>query len=387
LAAPVDFPAGSGTSAPAVAPRAAPPRAAIVSPLVDGLCAGGLSLLLLVPLLLTGRGDLLLVSLGVQAWLTALVNMPHFLASYRMVYRSRASVRAHPWAALYVPAILLVCCVGAVIASRSTDVPISALMTIQNAYLAWHYTGQAWGMMAAYSFLDGSSFNPLERKLIRSGLYILLVWHVVWFFHFAYETLPLAPLYEIVTLAMAGALALGVTGFALHKARTGRFPSARALIPWLAIFAWYAAMARWGLPALFVVQIAHALQYLIFPVRVEMNRTRRGEFGEPSRRRVVGHMAAYLVLLLLASIVAAILFPLGAMAVVTSWLGSRPGQVVGFAILAFLNIHHYFTDGVVWKLRNPAVREDLFGHLPKPAPVPVRVAAVAASPRRQRRAR
>jgi hypothetical protein len=29
------------------------------------------------------------------------------------------------------------------------------------------------------------------------------------------------------------------------------------------------------------------------------------------------------------------------MAVVTDWLGSRPGQVVGFAILAFLNIHNY----------------------------------------------
>jgi len=386
VAAPVDLSAGSGTSTPAVATLAPPRRAAMVSPLVDGLCAGGLSLLVLVPLLLTGRGDLILVSLGVQAWLTALVNMPHFLASYRMVYRSRASVRAHPWAALYVPAILSLCCVGAVIASRSTDVPISALMTIQNAYLAWHYTGQAWGMMAAYSFLDGNSFNPLERKLIRSGLYILLVWHVVWFFHFAYETLPLSPLYDVVTLAMAGALALGIAGFALHKARTGRFPSARALIPWLAIFVWYAAMARWGLPALFVVQIAHALQYLIFPMRVEMNRTRRGEFGEPSRARVVRHMAAYLVLLLLASIIAAILFPLGAMAVVTSWLGSRPGEVVGFAILAFLNIHHYFTDGVVWKLRNPAVREDLFGHLPKPAPVVAPVAALS-TPRRHRRAR
>jgi hypothetical protein len=74
-------------------------------------------------------------------------------------------------------------------------------------------------------------------------------------------------------------------------------------------------------------------------------------------------MAVYLLALLAGSIVAAILLPLGAMAVVTSWLGSRPGQVVGFAISAFFNIHHYFTDGVVWKLRNPAVREDLFGHL------------------------
>jgi hypothetical protein len=60
-------------------------------------------------------------------------------------------------------------------------------------------------------------------------------------------------------------------------------------------------------------------------------------------------------------------------------------RVVGFAISTFFNIHHYFTDGVVWKLRNPAVREDLFGHLVNPAPV--RVTPPVAAPHRRRRRR
>ena len=187
----------------------------------------------------------------------------------------------------------------------------------------------------------------------------------------------------MVTVATALALASGVVGFALLKARTGHWPPVRALIPWAAIFVWYAALARWGIPALFWVQMAHALQYLVFPVRVEANRTLRGEYGGPSH--LAFHMTLYLVILFAASIVAAVLLPLGAMAVVTDWLGSRPGQVVGFAFLAFLNIHHYFTDGVVWKLRNPAVREDLFGHVPRP--VPVAAAAPAPADARSRRAR
>ncbi len=344
------------------------PKPAIISPLVDTLCVGGLSLLVLVPFLVSGRAELLLLSAGVQAWLTASVNMPHFLASYRMVYRTRESVRAHSWAAVWVPLALLLACGFAVWAARTTDLWISAILTVQNAYLAVHYTGQAWGMTAAYAFLGGASFSPLERRLVRGGLYVLLAWHVVWFFHHAYDQLGLAPLYQAVTVATALALASGLVGFALVKARTGRYPPARALTPWLAIFVWYAALARWGLPALFWVQMAHALQYLVFPVRVEANRTLRGEYGGPSHLAI--HMTLYLVILFAASIVAAVLLPLGAMAVVTDWLGSRPGQVVGFAILAFLNIHHYFTDGVVWKLRNPAVRQDLFGHLPQPAPVP-----------------
>jgi hypothetical protein len=307
----------------------------------------------------------LVFSPGVQAWVGALVNMPHFLASYRMVYRTRASIRAHPWAAIYVPSLLLVFCVAAVVASRWTDVPVSALLTISSTYLAWHYTSQAWGMIATFTSLDGNPFNALERRLVRGSLFILTAWHVVWFFHLGYAPyVNLTPLYVGLSVLTAVALAMGLAGFALHKSRTGRIAPLRAWIPWIAIFVWYAAMARIGLPALFIVQIAHALQYLIFPLRVEVNRTRRAVgTGAPASQLVSFHIAVYLVVLLAGSIIAAIVLPLGAMAVVTNWLGSRPGQVVGFAISAFFNIHHYFTDGVVWKLRDPAVREDLFGHL------------------------
>jgi len=351
--------------------------AAIVSPFVDALFTGGLSMLVLVPLLVMGRTDVLVLSAGVQAWVGALVNMPHFLASYRMVYRTKESIRAHPWAAIYVPIILLIGCIAAVVASRWTDIPISALLTISSTYLAWHYTSQAWGMVATFSYLDGNPFNALERKLVRGSLYILAAWHVVWFFYLGYDHyINLTPLYVGLSILTAVALAMGLTGFALHKRRTGRIAPLRAWIPWIAIFVWYAAMARVGLPALFIVQIAHALQYLIFPFRVELNRTRRavggggggggggagGAGGGPSQL-IALQIMIYLTVLLVGSIVASILLPLGAMAVVTNWLGSRPGQVVGFAISAFFNIHHYFTDGVVWKLRDPGVRADLFGHL------------------------
>jgi hypothetical protein len=32
-------------------------------------------------------------------------------------------------------------------------------------------------------------------------------------------------------------------------------------------------------------------------------------------------------------------------------------------VLMFLNIHHYFTDGVMWKISNPEVRKALFAHV------------------------
>jgi hypothetical protein len=368
-----------------VTPAAAAPRPAIISPLVDALCVGGLSLLLLLPLLLSGRADLVIVGVGMQAWIAALVNMPHFMASYRLVYRNRETIDAHRWAAIYVPLILIVYIAFAVWQSRETDLYVSILMTVQGAYLAWHYTGQAWGMMATYTYLDGRSFQQVERRLIRGGLYLLLAWHVAWFFRWGFGETRLGPLLEslyfILSVLSAVALVAGLVGLAMMKARTGRFPPARALIAWGAIFVWYAAMAR-DPRAIFWVQIAHALQYLMFPVRVEINRTRRSGSGPG---RLVTHMAAYLIVLLAVSVAMAVWIPARAMDVVADWLGRRPGEVTALSLLAFLNVHHYFTDGVMWKLRNPAVREDLFGHLP--APERVAAAAPPSPPPKSRRAR
>lgn len=368
-----------------VTPAAAAPRPAIISPLVDALCVGGLSLLLLLPLLLSGRADLVIVGVGMQAWIAALVNMPHFMASYRLVYRNRETINAHRWAAIYVPLILIAYIAFAVWQSRETDLYVSILMTVQGGYLAWHYTGQAWGMMATYTYLDGRSFQHVERRLIRGGLYLLLAWHVAWFFRWGFGETRFGPLLEslyfILSVLSAVALVAGLVGLAMMKARTGRFPPGRALIAWGAIFVWYAAMAR-DPRAIFWVQIAHALQYLMFPVRVEINRTRRSGSG-PSR--LVTHMAVYLIVLLAVSVAMAVWIPARAMDVVADWLGRRPGEVTALSLLAFLNVHHYFTDGVMWKLRNPAVREDLFGHLP--APDKTAPAAPPSPPTRSRRAR
>jgi hypothetical protein len=99
-------------------------------------------------------------------------------------------------------------------------------------------------------------------------------------------------------------------------------------------------------------------------------------------------MAAYLIVLLAVSVAMAVWIPARAMDVVATWLGDRPGQVTALCLLAFLNVHHYFTDGVMWKLRNPAVREDLFGHLPPrpvPAPAPAAPAPAASSKSRRKK--
>jgi hypothetical protein len=336
----------------------------ILSPVVDFLCVGGLSLIVFVPLLASGRSDLVMIGAGAQAWLATLINMPHFMASYRLVYRSRETVMKHKWASIYVPLILTAYIAVALWEAQDSPVLVVILVSVSSAYLAWHYTGQVWGMMASYAYLGGAGFEKVERTLIRSGLRILLVWHITWFLYTQLrDPARVRPLYMLVSAGTLVAFGLGLAGLIRMKRRIGKFPPARALVAWVAIFVWYAVMAR-DPKALFWIQIAHALQYLAFPIRVEINRTAKG--AAQTAARLGAHMAIYAAVLLGASYLIAQVVPGSAMSVVGNIFGEEPGKVAPVLILMFINIHHYFTDGVIWKISNPDVRKELFAHVPRP---------------------
>jgi len=350
----------------------------ILSPVVDFLCVGGLSLIVLVPLLLSGRSDLVLIGAGAQAWLATVINMPHFMASYRLVYRSRESIMRHKWASIYVPAILAVYILIAVWEAQTSPVFVVILVSVSSAYLAWHYTGQVWGMMASYAYLDGRAFEKDERFLIRTGLRILLAWHVTWFLYTQLrDPTRVRPVYLIISAGTVVAFALGVVGLVKMRRRTGKLPPARALVAWLALFVWYAVMAR-DPKAIFWIQIAHALQYLAFPIRVELNRSRADT--AKSAARVGAHMALYGVALIGISYVVAQVVPGHAMDAVANVFGEEPGRVTPVLILMFINIHHYFTDGVIWKISNPEVRKELFAHVPRASKTAREPAVIAQAP-------
>jgi len=349
-----------GVSAPA-ASRAP----SIISPVLDFLLVGGLSLIVFLPLLLSGRTDLVLIGAGAQAWVGTAINMPHFMASYRLVYRSRESILKHKWASIYIPAILIAYIAVALWEAQSSPVLVIVLVGVASAYLAWHYTGQVWGMMASYAYLGGASFEKRERFLIRTGLRILLAWHVTWFFYTQVrDPSRVRPAYLLISAGTLVAFVLGTVGIVMMRKRTGKFPLARALVAWFAIFVWYAMMAR-DPKAIFWIQIAHALQYLAFPVRVEMNRTAMSpKHGSQS---MAAHMALYGIVLLAVSFLVSQVVPYAAMGAVGNIFGEEPGKAAPILILMFLNIHHYFTDGVIWKISNPEVRKELFAHVPRPA--------------------
>jgi hypothetical protein len=324
---------------------------------IDILCAGALSLAA-VALLIAWRQPIgPRLGTAPALVLQSLINWPHFMAAYAVLYASPESVRKHRAAAIWFPAALGAYAAFAV--AMWTRQPIHAVLIQWAAalYLGRHYTGQTWGMMASFAHVEGQRFSTGERRLIRGGLDLMMVWQMSW----AAATISpvLSPslaaisdaIYRRMMPVAALSLLLGVVGL-VRFARRSRALPARIWVPWAALYAWYLLLAIDPTAAV-VVQLAHALQYLVFPLRIERNR-------DPSVV-VPARLAVWSVagLALLAG--AAGLFSLFYRAA-----GGHGGvdEALTVVVSASVGIHHYFVDGTLYKLRNPEVRRDLFAHLP-----------------------
>ena len=166
-----------------------------------------------------------------------------------------------------------------------------------------------------------------------------------------------------MTWLMPVAVFLGALGLLRYARRIGRLPPVRVVAPLIAIYFWYALLAVEP-GALVIVQLFHAMQYLVFPLRVEANlyathtppRTGHGGMGR--------HMALYAVALVASGVVVLLLLPMFLESIVLSIGGlAVPAVGAGVMVQIFVNVHHYLTDATVWKQSDPRVRRSLFGHL------------------------
>jgi hypothetical protein len=320
----------------------------VLGPALDAALGGGASILLVAILLAAGPISSSPQVIARFAILSILVNWPHFMGSYKVLYGTPGALKRHPFATLWVPIGLALYAICAAALYGREPLLFHAFHAAAAVYLAWHYTGQAWGTIAAFAYAEGVKVGADARWPIRANLRVLLAFHAVWAVHtFAARIgfAPIAILYEALGAAAAGSALLGALGFW----RLGRIP-ARVILPWLAIHAWY--LLIWRQPgALFWVQCAHAAQYLPFPLRIEANRAAEAPRDHGWR--------LYLSLVVCGS----------AAFWAAPWAANKAAFLTASALPAgilvadLLNIHHYFVDGCIWKLSNPEVRRDLFRHL------------------------
>jgi hypothetical protein len=307
------------------------------------------------------------------------INDPHFAVTYLLFYRD-ARARAfgtafggrqrarYLMAGLVVPLALAAWAIASLAAKSA--VALGLLIQLMFFLVGWHYVKQGFGVFTVLAARRGVRFDGRERLAILAHCFA--GWAYAWASPadpgremeekgVVYLSIAHSPALERVTHVVFLSTIIPLVWMLLKKRR--REGSLPILVPLTAllctIWSWtiYSSidpLVRYAIPAL------HSVQYLYFVWLLRGNEARERQ-GPPWFETSAGVRLGTLALSALA--LGAFLFHVapstldGALisrrAAATSPLGPTPYFA---AIFAFVNIHHYFMDYVIWRRENPETR-------------------------------
>jgi hypothetical protein len=379
------------------APAVRPPLY-FVNGFTDFLFIGGLSIVALVTarLYFTPVTDPNMYSVALAlAWVC---NWPHFAASTYRLYESRDNIRQYPMTALVIPWLILA---GVVASFLSPQVIAPVWVKMFLLWSPYHFSGQTFGISMIYARRAGYLIGRWQRLSLSMFIYATFISLTVrtdigdktdeyytiqcprlglpeW-------RLPGHEQYLLVEIAQVFMYACAVVflGFAIYRwVKFRQRPPLILFLPALAQFCWFVTGPSRNSFFEFV-PFFHSLQYLFiaWAVRLKGQLDRGG--ATPSVRFVLGESLVWAITIFLGGIMLFLLLPR-----VGFWLGGLSVAVAGGILTAGVQIHHFFVDGVIWKLRTKSVSSPLMVNLdqlvrpagppvlpPAPARVPVGVGA------------
>jgi hypothetical protein len=311
-----------------------------------------------------------------------LINDPHFAVTYLLFYKNlkerafgaafEPGQRVRYWlAGLVVPVVLSVWLVTAV--SSASAVALGALIQLMFLLVGWHYVKQGFGVLTVLSARRGVRYGTLERRAILAHCFA--GWAYAWASPATpaaeaeekgvlYLSLPHPPALERATLA-AFALSAALLLAVLYRKwrREGRLPPL-APLSGLLVSIWLWSVYSSADPLMvYVIPALHSVQYLYFVWLLTRNQARASQsppfFGAPASHK--------LWLLAISSVALGWLLFHGSpdlldAARITAHrrsherLGALGPTPYFAAFFAFVNIHHYFMDNVIWRRENPETK-------------------------------
>ena len=364
-----------------VASESAPDRPPLyfVNPLVDFAAIGGVSVAcyLLLRFLPSGARPAWVFTLAAQ--LVWVCNWPHFSATSYRLYHSRQNIGQYPLTALAIP-WLIMAVVAAALLSPAVVAPCFVKM-----FLIWspyHFSGQTIGLTLIYARRAGFKIGRPERLALAGFVFGTFLTTTIAvesdtrpgeYFGITHAGLGLPPwMFHAARLWMVCA---GVA-FALLIARwcwkSRRLLPPIVLLPALTQYIWF--VQGGGLTAFQeYVPFFHSLQYLLIAWSMQLKEKLDQRQLTPSRRYVLSESARWGAVNFVGG---AALF--WALPHLVSRLAALPLVFATGVVIAGVQVHHFFVDGVIWKLRSATVSSPLLSNLRAllgPAQRPVAVPA------------
>lgn len=318
------------------------------------------------------------------------INDPHFAVTYLLFYKDiRARALCNRWstpqkiryllAGFFVPLILAAWGISA-IASTSPHL-LGLMIQLMFLLVGWHYVKQGFGVFSVLCARRGIVFGALERWAVLAHCYA--GWAYAWASPMdpgrlleekglVYMSLSHPPGLERITQMVFFATTLPLAWVLARKWRQHKNPA--LITPLIAllcsVWAWsiYSGidpLVKYMVPAL------HSIQYLYFVWILKGNEARERQ-GPPWFERSADMK---LIRLAISAIGLAWILFHGIPGMLDGIFVSRKaipefgslGPTPYFAaIYAFVNMHHYFMDTVIWRRENPDTR-----YLREPGPAKI----------------
>jgi hypothetical protein len=366
------------------------PARSFFSPLIDFLCLGGGSLLLLPVLILAIPDTFNGQALFLAVLLANVINNPHFANSYQIFYRNfravaggaeidRALRNRYVAAGIIVPVALVLFFVIALLQPDARMLGYGG--NAMTFFVGWHYVKQGYGMLMVDAALKKSFFSEAHKKVLLWNAY--LGWIAAWLhandtvaardlWGLAYATFQVPDPLMWAAFAGLAATSLGSLVVLVRHARAqgGKVPVNGIAAYIAALYPWLFLASEPVLGAL--IPAMHSLQYLVIVWRFQLNvENGKADATAPARNTVLAKLRLRQATQRFAGFLARGLV-LGVLGFwVLPYLLSRympydralyGEHLYFFLFLIFINIHHYFIDNAMWRKENPYTLKHLFAH-------------------------
>ncbi|MEO8876931.1 MAG: hypothetical protein ABI461_15155 [Polyangiaceae bacterium] len=284
-----------------------------------------------------------------------IVNQPHYAATFHIAIKERAT---QPRIFKWLLASLVVMVPVTILSVHWVDIALSPITRIYLTWSAWHYSAQHFGISAMYSarnkrpLLPAEKF-PLQVAFVGVAVFMMLSINLIDPASAASfgatgakalaSTVRQPWAYPLGLFIVVVSMAAAITSHVRLKKRTGK---GLEIIAWMLLgtnFFWFVipnvllgTNNLWGRPEIalwfpFALPFFHCIQYL----GVTCHRTRSAGDVRP----------VYLLILLMA--MGALIFEGYAWSIST--VAGVNGDKALALVMALVNIHHFWLDGMMWK--------------------------------------
>jgi hypothetical protein len=296
-------------------------------------------------------------------WLMWAVNWPHFAATSYRLYHSQDNIRQYPLTALVIPWLILAAVAGSFLSPLLIAPYFVKLFTIWSPY---HFSGQSLGITLIYARRAGFQVGRWQRLALSTFIFGTFITQTVRFEVFPQGSdfygikypglgLPEWTADAAETLMWVGGAFF--LGFVVHWCwRNKRLLPPIVLLPAVTQFVWFVHSDRERCMSFReFVPFFHSLQYMLIAWSMQLKEKMDLNKIAPSPRYVAMESVRWWGLNFIFGV--CLFFVLPHVIAETSW-GVSLAFATGVVVTA-IQIHHFFVDGVIWKLKRKTVASPL----------------------------